>query len=179
VIPPRKLGCVGGNRTHCFPAYETGEPPLLHPRYKHCKTNSGAWREIRTPIGPEGLPLYRRTQPTVSAFHAWRIATESNSHPSREPPGSGRFASPLAVRSKIGGCRASRTPTSFRYASLRTRWACHMPNASMAESRPVEGQSSRITSVSNGVPDPAGFTFQKMADTVRFELTVPVTVTPR
>ena len=30
----------------------------------------------------------------------WRSATGSNSHPLREPPGSGRIASPLAVRSK-------------------------------------------------------------------------------
>jgi hypothetical protein len=44
----------------------------------HCRTNSGAWRGIRTPSGPEGLPLYRRTQPTVSAFHAWRSRQESN-----------------------------------------------------------------------------------------------------
>jgi hypothetical protein len=127
--------------------YETCGLPLSYPASKLVHVE-GFEPPVFTAMGHSFTGCCRRRWAT----HAWRSATESNSHPSQEPPGSGRIASPLAVRSnsQTGGSGASRTRKPRRYVSLRTRWAFRLPNATstpatkdLSPGTPVIGGRSR------------------------------------
>ena len=77
------------------------------------------WEDSNLRCSPLRVAVLQTAAVATEATHAWRSVTESNSHPSREPPGSGRIASPLAVRSskQTGGWRASQTLKSLMRTS--------------------------------------------------------------
>ena len=129
------------------------------------------------PVSSKMIQIYSLTRPTVSDLPCttWRVAEVSIPHPFQEPT---VFK---AVRRAVCGTTQNLADadgieplclaTPHRFSSPVAHHCA--ATSKLAGSRPLEGQTLRSHSVSSRRRRPLRFTSQKMAETERFELSLP------
>lgn len=136
---------MDGTRTHVILIDNQELWPLSYHRKKPSAEKPWcAGQDLNLQRPQKEIPGYGRIESTVSQADAH---LEERTRVERAMPEgtsvfkTGRLAncrtSPKLVKA-TGGSGASRTLTSRRYVPLRTGWACHMPNASVAEEARLE-----------------------------------------
>ncbi len=153
--------------------YETCGLPLSHPASKLVHVG-GFEPPVFTAMGHSFTGCCRRRWAT----HAWRSATESNSHPSHEPPGSGRLASPLAVRSYSKLAVAARVERASPEGTSRFErdGLSHCPTLPLAVGAGLEPAHAlrREPRLRRGaIPFRSSYRYKHLAETIRFERMVP------